>query len=197
MAMKYDLDQINHLIQNRRSIFPKDYGRGEVTKEQITALLENARWAPTHAMTQPWRFVVFHGEGCTDFGKWQAEEYKKQEGDDYNPSKYEKIIAKAEKASAIIAIGLKRQSSEKLPLVEEISAVACAVQNIHLTATAMGLAGYWCTGGMTYTKVLRKHLGLKKNDSCMGLFYLGLPADPEKKHKSHRDDLKKVVEWRG
>ncbi|MFT6850911.1 MAG: hypothetical protein ACJATA_001728, partial [Sphingobacteriales bacterium] len=31
MAMKYDLDQINHLIQNRRSIFPKDYGRGEVT----------------------------------------------------------------------------------------------------------------------------------------------------------------------
>ena len=35
-----------------------------------------------------------------------------------------------------------------MPEWEETAAVACAVQNMHLTLTAEGLAGYWSSGGV-------------------------------------------------
>ncbi|MCA0145386.1 nitroreductase family protein [Blastococcus sp. LR1] len=34
--------------------------RHELTDEQVTALLEAARWAPSASNTQPWRFAVTH-----------------------------------------------------------------------------------------------------------------------------------------
>ena len=45
----------------------------------------------------------------------------------------------------MIAICMARQSRpEKLmPLWEEIAAVACAVQNMHLMATSLGVGAYW------------------------------------------------------
>ena len=42
----------------------------------------------------------------------------------------------------VIVIGMKRQPSGKISELDEIQAVACAVQNMHLTATAHGLGGY-------------------------------------------------------
>ena len=57
--------------------------------------------------------------------------------------------------------------------MEEIEAVACAVQNLHLTATAMGVAGYWSSGKAICSDQLRKHLGLSTYDRILGLFYLG------------------------
>jgi len=35
-----------------------------------------------------------------------------------------------------------------MPEWEDQAAVACAVQNLHLMATAMGVAGYWSSGGV-------------------------------------------------
>ena len=41
----------------------------------------------------------------------------------------------------------RSKSSSHCDQVEEIEAVACAVQNMHLTATARGLGAYWSTSG--------------------------------------------------
>lgn len=43
------------LIKKRRAIFPKDYNGQKVTKAEIRQMLEAARWAPTHGLTEPWR----------------------------------------------------------------------------------------------------------------------------------------------
>jgi nitroreductase len=57
--------------------------------------------------------------------------------------------------------------------MEEIAAVACAVQNIYLSLAAYGLGGYWSTGGITYDQAARPFLGLQGEDRLMGFFYLG------------------------
>ena len=54
---------INDLIRNRRSVFPKMYNGKKVSKAIIEQVLENANWAPTHKLTEPWRFKVFRGKG--------------------------------------------------------------------------------------------------------------------------------------
>ncbi|MFX6331091.1 hypothetical protein ABTF76_22820, partial [Acinetobacter baumannii] len=53
-------------------------------------------------------------------------------------------------ASHIISIGMKRNEAQCIPEIEEIEAVACAVQNIYLSVSAYGLGGYWTSGGITY-----------------------------------------------
>lgn len=59
---------INEIIANRWSGRAYDAAR-PVTREQIVALLEAARWAPSCYGDQPWRFVVW--DKNTDAASWQ------------------------------------------------------------------------------------------------------------------------------
>ncbi len=172
--MKYYLTELSDIIRNRRSIKPEHFNSRPIDKETLSALLENAKWAPTHGLTQPWRFTVFIGEGLAVLSDFQCETYKELAGKDkYNQKIYDKLKARPYLASAVIAIGMKRQASGKIPEIEEVQAVACAVQNMFLTATAMGIAAYWTTGGLTYKDEMNTFLGLEEADKCLGLFYLG------------------------
>jgi nitroreductase len=60
---------INDLIAARWSGRAYDPAR-PVTREQILALLEAARWAPSCYGDQPWRFIVWNK--AEDAGNWQA-----------------------------------------------------------------------------------------------------------------------------
>jgi len=66
-----------------------------------------------------------------------------------------------------------RYEQKRVPEIEEISAASAAVQNILLGATALGIANFWSTGGMTHSEQLKDFLGLKYEDSVMGMIYLG------------------------
>lgn len=170
--MKYNLSEINEIIRNRRTIYPEQFSSRSVPKEIILNLLENARWAPTHGLTQPWHFKIFFGNGILKFIQFHATHTNEK----FTTEKFEKFKSRAEKASGIIAICMRRQASEKIPEVEEIEAVACAVENMFLTATAYGIAFYWGSGGLTYSTELKEFLGLKEKDKCLGLIFLGYPA---------------------
>ena len=53
---------IEEFIRHRRSIFPSSYTDERVDDAIIEAMIESAQWAPTHKLTEPWRFRVFKGE---------------------------------------------------------------------------------------------------------------------------------------
>lgn len=174
--MKYNLTELNDIIRSRRSIKPEQFSGVAVPDDLVEQLLENARWAPTHGLTQPWFFKVFRGEGLKKLAEWQAATYRQITGEEkFNPKKYEKLRSRPVLASVVLAVCLKRQDTEKIPEVEEVAAVACAVQNIFLTATAMNLAAYWGSGGLTYSLEMKDYLGLGSKDQCLGFFYLGMP----------------------
>jgi nitroreductase len=156
---------------------PDEFEEGkEIPRNLIEQLLENANWAPTHGMTEPWRFFVFQGEGKRTIGELNAQMYRRNTPTDlFQEAKFKKQISIALKSSHVIAIVMKRQEIERIPEIEEIAAVACAVQNLHLTATAYGLAGYWSTGGGTYSQEMKEFFALSAKDKLMGFFYLGYP----------------------
>lgn len=83
------------LIQKRRSIFPKQYStKKPVPRYMIEDMLEAARWAPTHHLTQPWYFIVFETEASRrDLGNFLADHYKKtceKNSREFMIKKYEK-----------------------------------------------------------------------------------------------------------
>jgi nitroreductase len=184
--------QVNELIKNRRSTFPKQYATGKKIDDNIIEqMLENASWAPTHKQTEPWQFTVFTGDGLKQFAGYQAAMYKEKEAASFKEDKYQKMLSNPLLASHIIAIGMKR--SDKVPEVEEIAAVSCAVQNMYLTAEAYGVGCYWTTGGVTYYEDAKAFFGLTDNDKLLGFLYVGEIAVSSTAGK--RTPINEKVKW--
>ena len=69
--------------------------------------------------------------------------------------------------------------------------MACAVQNMYLTATAYGVGCYWGSGGITYLDEAKSFFGLGEKDKLLGFLYLGIPKTkwPEGKRKPIEDKV--------
>ncbi|TAE61400.1 MAG: nitroreductase [Bacteroidetes bacterium] len=194
-VLPFDASEATRLIRQRRSIFPEAFSGEPVSREDIELMLENAHWAPTHGRTEPWFFKVFTGEGLRRFGQAHATLYQQHTApENFKQETFDKLAQRPTECSHLIVICMKRGENPKIPVMEEVEAVACAVQNLHLTATALGLAAYWGSGGMTYHPAMREWLGLGADDQCLGLFMVGKPkaAWPEGKRKA---DWRDKVEW--
>ena len=194
-TLNFEPAAINEVIAQRRTIKPEYYTGEIIPRDIILQLLENANWAPTHGKTEPWRFTICTGHAKTEMGEVLGSFYKENTAaEKFNQTKYLKYAERSEKASHIIAIGMKRKPNIRIPLIEDIEAVACAVQNLHLSATAYGIAGYWHSGSMTYQQAAKDYLNLAEEDRCLGFFYLGYSANawPVGKKQSIAD---KIV-WR-
>ena len=192
--MKYNLSEITEVIKNRRTIYPQHYSSRVVHKEIIEHLLQNATWAPTHGMTQPWRFKIYTGESRNALAVSLSSLYKKLTPEDqFREDKLLKIQARPFQSSAAIVVYMKRGDNPKIPEIEEISSVACAVQNICLTATAYGIGSFWSTPKVIYTPEMNEILKIRDQDKCMGIIYLGYPN--EDWPKGQRKPIEYVTEW--
>jgi len=169
--------EMNQLIRHRRSIFPKDYTGEKVSNEIINQMLENANWAPTHKFTEPWRFVVFTGDGLKQLAAFQSECYKRVTLKDgtFKEERYQSLLSKPMESSHIIAIGMKRDEANRLPEWEELGAVFCAIENMYLTATAYGIGCYLSTGGITNLEEAKSFFGLGVDDKLCGFLHVGIP----------------------
>jgi nitroreductase len=195
MATKIDPDLLNELIHERRSIFPQDYTGEKVNDDVVRQILENARWAPTHKMTEPWRFVVFTGDGIRALSKMQSDIYKSVTEADgtFKEGNYQKLLNKPLLSSHIIAILMKRDGRKSVPEVEETGAVFCAIQNMYLTASAYGLGAYLSTGGVTYFDEAKEAFGLEPEDRLIGFFHIGVPK--REYPGGRRKPLEEVTHW--
>ncbi|RYY09459.1 MAG: nitroreductase [Cytophagaceae bacterium] len=175
--MTFDPQQVNDLIRTRRSVFVPQFEPGKIIPDDIIwQLLENANWAPSHKRTESWRFTVFTGAGLQKLADFQASMYKATAAK-FDESKYQKLLTLPLLCSHIIAIGMKRVD-EGLPEIEEVEAVACAVQNLALSAHAYGLGGFWSSGGVTYNEAAKAFFGLGPADKLLGFFNLGYVRTP-------------------
>jgi len=192
--MNFDTSQLNSIIKERRSTFPKQYDAGKhVDDAIIQQMLENANWAPTHKLTEPWRFTVFTGEGLKAFANLQASVYKNAAGTNFKEDNYQKLLTTPLLASHIISIGMKRHADKNIPEMEELAAVACAVQNMYLTATAYNIGCYWTTGGVTFNEAAKPFFELEASDKLMGFLYAGVIAVPSAPGK--RGPVEEKVKW--
>lgn len=189
--MEKEITIISDIIQRRRSIFPVSYTGEEVPVEVIKQILESANYAPTHKLTEPWRFVVFRNEGKKKLGQALAQVYKERTpAASFLQKKYDSLSEKAEQSSCVIVINAQL-NPDKLPAWEEIAAMACAVQNMALTAEALNVGAYWSSPEVI--SGLGGFLELKENEQCFGLFYMGYHN--EKPRDARRTPIENKVRW--
>jgi nitroreductase len=153
--MNPDFLTLQHIIQSRRTTKPPQMNGRLIPDDQIREILALADWAPTHANTEPWRFVVFAGKKVGDFCRAHAALYKSHT----TPDKFLEVK------------------------LEEIAATSCAIQNLLLGATALGIASYWGSGGMAYHPAMKEMLQLREEDVVLGILYLGYTDKTDAKGK--------------
>lgn len=192
------LAQASALIRHRRSIKPQDLDPArEVDAALITELIENATWAPNHGLTEPWKFHVFQGEARHSLIASMQQTYREvTPAAEFREDKLEKIGTNPLLAPVVIACVMERRGGAKIPEIEEIEAMACALQNLMLSATAAGLGSYWSSPPLLDGGTFRSFLKVNAEDRCVGLIYLGWPRAGLNWPRSVRQPVASKIIWR-
>ena len=186
---------LSDLIRRRRAIFPKTYIVGKpIGRAIIEQILENANWAPTHRLTEPWRFHVFHSEESRqELSVYMSGFFQKNTApENFTEEKMLKAGENPLLAGAVIAIIMRRDPEARVPEWEEIASVAMAVQNMWLSCSAINLGCYWSTPKAALEGNAFFNLG--EGERCLGLFYMGWHEMPEIAGK--REPVSEKVIWR-
>lgn len=160
----------------------------------IEEILEAATWAPNHHLNEPWRFFVLAGEARERFGQAMAEDALRAFHDptgELSGSIAEAQRQKAVRAPVIVVVAMEPTAGPKLVEVEDVAAVACAIQNMLLAAHARGLGTKWSTGEPARSDHLKQFFGLTPQHQILGFIYLGYPdpaeAGPEARRTPHHE----------
>jgi nitroreductase len=196
MSNSLQVQDITEVIKARRTIKPEKMNGRMIPDQELLELLAAADWAPTHAKTEPWRFVVFDQKKSAEFAVRHAELLKlNSDPATFTQQKYDNLVRLGQNVSHIVIAWMKRVPNHKIPEIEEVSATAAAIQNLLLAATAKGIASFWSTGGLTHHPVMRNELGLGEEDRVLGILYLGYTDEPFREG-SRIIPLSEKVEWR-
>jgi len=163
-------------IRTRRSI--GKVKPDPIDKASIEQLIEAARWAPNHHLTEPWKFIVMMGEGRRVLGDaYAAIAQEGLEGleEPALTERLDKERAKAYRSPVVIAVVCTPSDNPRAVLAEELAASHAAVQNLLLAAHALGLGAVWRSGDPMYHPRMHQAFGLGERDSLVGLIYIGYP----------------------
>jgi nitroreductase len=178
-------------LRTRRSIGKL---QGEVSDEQIRALIQAAVWAPNHRLTEPWRFVVLRGAARERLGRAWAEvvaERTALQGEE-RETLLRREAAKPMRAPALVVVAT-RTDADPVVAAEDFAATAAGVQNLLLAAQALGLGAMWRTGELAYAPEIKAHLALDSSDRIVAVVYVGQPAMEEPKARARENE--RNVRW--
>jgi nitroreductase len=153
--------ELEQAIRTRRT--HKAYGSEPVDRALLDELLDLARWAPNHHLTNPWRFRVL--------GPQTLERLKEAAGPE--------AAGKLDRAPTLVAVSVV-QTGDPVGDEEDLCAAACAAYIVLLAAHGRGLAGYWRTPAVLRTPEGRAALGIGDDQRAIGLLHLG-PARQEQR----------------
>jgi nitroreductase len=142
----------------------------------IDELLELARWAPNHHLTNPWRFRVV--------GPRALERLKEAAGAEAAP--------KLDRAPTLVVCSCVL-SGDSVQDEEDLHATACAAYIVLLAAHARGLGGYWRTPEVLRTDAGRAAVGLGADERFVSLIHLGEPA--QERQAPEREPAENVVAY--
>src|SRR5437588_11009385 len=172
------------LIKRRRSIGKMTGERP--TREQIELLLEAATHAPNHHHVQPWKFIVLAGSAREELGTVMGISLANRL-EETSSEKAQAMLNKERnkplRAPVVIVVVAESPKQPKVKEIENIEAVAAAVQNMLLTAEEMGLACMWRTGEAAYDPYVKQWLGLAPGEHIVSLLYVGFPAIPHQERR--------------
>jgi nitroreductase len=163
------------IIEQRRSV--KKFTDRKVTREEIATLLDAAILAPNHRLTQPWRFYVLGPEARYAYGLALGErKARKQPDADSARTLRETIAAEHRALPCMIAVAVV-QSENPETREEDYAAAMMAVENLALTAVALGLGTHIKTGGVMADDAARAATGVADTERIVAIVNVGEPAE--------------------
>ncbi|CAG1769991.1 Putative NAD(P)H nitroreductase YdjA [uncultured bacterium] len=139
-------------------------------------MLDAAVLAPNHHLTQPWRFYVLGPEARRAYGAvLGARKAKRVEDPAAAQAVVDKVAAAGAALPAQIAVTMTLAESPEAR-EEDYAATMMAVQNLLLTARALGLATHLKSGAVMEDPRAREALGIPEGQRLVIMIDLGEPA---------------------
>ncbi len=155
----------------------KQFGAEPLDEATVRELLDLARCAPNHHLTQPWRFRLL---GPATRARLEAAVGGRE-------------ATKLQRAPTLL-LATAKLSGDPLTDEEDLHAVACAVYAVLLAATARGLASYWRTPAALREPEPRHLLGLGEDEHVVSLIHLGpRVTEPPAKDRRPLDEVLTVL----
>ena len=164
-------------LARRRS--HRDFSGEPLAKTDLDKILNAAIQAPNHKRNQPWRFTVVEQAHIQEF--WQklevsfAEAFPGKNPEDIEAKRL-KLAAKMPRLGAIVHVTVLADASPHRER-ENYAAAACAVENMLLAATALGLGSFWSTGEIFSSEICRGVLGIDPTEKFVGSIWFGRATD--------------------
>lgn len=176
--------EIDELIMSRRSI--KTFKPDPVSADEVVELLNIAKWAPNHKLTQPWRFLLFSGEGKEKFIQaFVASQPKdKAEATEKKAQYYREI--------PMHLVVIMPEDPRMKTREEDYGAVAAMIQNFQLAAWARGIGMIWRTSDFIHHPAFREVLEVKPGERVVATLMLGYPDQVPKARP--RTDIRELIE---
>ncbi len=164
------MNNVLQAIRARRSV--RRFVSEPITREQVEAILEAGRWAPSGKNTQPWRFIVVQ-----------------------SPDKRGELAALVPQAGMVAAapvtLAVFLDRSAGYDTLKDAQGIGAAIENILLAVHALGLGACWM--GRTRDAAVEVALDAKEDEELMALIPIGHPA--QQPGRSSRHPLQRIARF--
>jgi nitroreductase len=167
------LDAALTLIHTRQHTSPKRLGDPGPDRAQIEKILSAAGAAPDHGLLTPWRLIIVPPERRHLLAEAFAEALVERDGEATEMQKQE-ARAKAYRGP-FLALMLARLDPDLGPThpQERMISAGCAIQNMLLTAHALGFGAGLSSGRALYSQQIRALFGLSAHEQPLCFMTLG------------------------
>lgn len=179
-------NDVEKAIIGRRSI--KKFKTDPVDVEELIELLNVAKWAPNHKLTEPWRFHLYAGEGKEKFVQAFIDSRPKVDGE---------VATKVKNKAAYFRdiplhlVVIMPEDPRQRRWDEDYGAVATFIQNFQLAAWERGIGMIWRSNDFVYDPVFREGLDVKPGEKIVATLMIGYPKHVPEPQK--RTDIKEFL----
>ena len=169
------------LVQARRSV--RSFDAVDVTDEQVAAIIDAGRWAPSPLNLQPWEFILVSDPEIKKQIKEVAEAAKQEVMDNEGPGWVAKYAMDWLPDAPVFIVVVTDPKKNGLGSFfgqgqGAVQAASACVQNMMLAAADMGLGSIWFT--FFRPEKLKALLNVPENLDITGVLPVGTPKDPGK-----------------
>lgn len=163
-------NEVEKAIIERRSI--KAFKEDSVDIDEIIELLNVAKWAPNHKLTQPWSFKLYAGKGKDHFVQAYVDSQPKVDGEIS-----QKVANKAEyfRKIPLHLVVVMPEDPRQRRWDEDYGSVSTFIQNFQLAAWERGIGMIWRSNDWVYDPIFREGIGVKPGEKVVATLMIGYP----------------------
>lgn len=187
--------EFDKVIKERRSC--RKFSTKEIKKETIEVLIETARWSPSAANRQPWKFVIVTKDKKRKIANIMEKELINKEIKDikHPVEPYNAVVSLLYSIRAIkdapVLILVFRDKEDNWIYGDYLS-IGSAVEHICLKATDLGLGTLWLRDIIYTHDKIATFVGHKDKELVVAI---AVGYSIEEPYERKKRNLKDIIEW--